>query len=87
MSETNAWLETHGRRVMALIRELELYRAKGSYGGEINLGGIVTLFNSGIAEITRLQQELNAANDRANQLDKQIADIFKNPEATKDSEE
>jgi len=86
MKDTNAWLETHGRRVLALSRELEVYKAKGSYGGEINLGSIVTLFNSAIAEITRLQGELNAANDRAEQLDKQIADIFKSPEGTENKE-
>lgn len=81
MKETNAWLGTHGRRVLSLSRELEVYQAKGSYGGEINLGSIITLFNSAITEITRLQGELNAANDRAEQLDKQIAGIFKDPES------
>jgi len=53
----NVWLETFGRRVEHLLVVLERYRMAGSYGGELDLGEIGTLFRGAYREITKLHSE------------------------------
>lgn len=50
----NIWLETYGRRIDKLVYELEKYRLNGSYGGNLNLGEIISLFKGAKLEITNL---------------------------------
>jgi len=85
MINSNVWLARQGRRVDAIVRQMEVYRAKGSYGGDLNLDEIITMFNGAKAEIDRLQKELEASEARVKELDTQIGDIFKerDPECTK----
>ncbi len=66
MTIKNVWLETHGRRVDYLLQELERYRLAGSYGGELNLHEIITLFKGTKFEITRLQNEVESLTEALN---------------------
>jgi len=52
------WLETYGKRVDKLIYDLEKYRLNGSYGGNLNLGEIISLFRGAKSEITNLSIKL-----------------------------
>lgn len=75
MSNSNVWLETQGKRVTNLIRDIEVYRAKGT-SGELNLGEIIALYKGAIAEITRLQKELVKSEEMIKELNKQTASFF-----------
>lgn len=65
---TNAWLYSHGRRVGHLVRQLEEHRLKGTGGGEINFGELITLFRGVVAEIERLQKEQDELLKRIKEL-------------------
>ena len=80
MINSNVWLASQGRRVSVLIRNLEVYRAKGSYGGEINLAEIITLFNGATAEINRLQKLSEAKDVAIKELNKQITEVLESYE-------
>lgn len=54
----NIWLETYGKRIDNLVYDLEKYRLNGSYGGNLNLGEIISLFKGAKLEITNLSIKL-----------------------------
>ena len=62
----NAWVESYGRRIAALSDQLEEYRLRGSYGGDLNLAEIITLFNGAKNEILRQQTEIAALKEALN---------------------
>ncbi len=55
----NAWLVFQGRRIDQLIYDIEKYRLSGSYGGNLNLAEIISLFKGAKTEITKLQKEID----------------------------
>lgn len=59
MSE-NTWLRANGRSVNNTLTELEAYRLKGSYGGQLNLHQIGRMLRGAVGEIENLQKELDA---------------------------
>ena len=68
------WIDSYGRRIATLTDQLEEYRLRGSYGGDLNLAEIVTLFNGAKNEIMRQQTEIAALKEALN-----IANLKKEP--------
>jgi len=81
MEVKNVWLETHGRRVDYLLQEIERYRLSGSYGGNLNLEEIITLFKGTKMEITRLQNENDKLKELIKEQEGQIEQLNKQTDA------
>ena len=57
MSNENAWLTTHGRRVNVVMSNIDRQIFKGT-DGELNLQEINTLFRGALLEINKLDDEI-----------------------------
>jgi len=63
METKNMWLDSYGRRVDFLMTEIERYRLSGSYGGNLDLTEILTIFKGTKTEIIRLQRVIDTMKD------------------------
>ena len=55
----NVFLNTFGKRIEKLMFDLETYRLKGSYGGNINLAEAIGMYKACLKEINDLQKQNN----------------------------
>jgi len=68
----NAWLDVNIKRLNILMRTIEEYRLKGSYGGNLDLSGILKMFKGAITEINRLEAQVNFQNNKIKDLENEL---------------
>ncbi len=66
----NEWAVKHHGVIFRLLDDLERYRLKGSYGGELDLTLIQNIIGGGYKEVSRLQDQITL-------LDKKYDDLTK----------
>jgi len=59
MSNVNIWLQSYRNRINHTIYQMEEYRLKGSYGGNLNLQEIIQMLKGSCNEIQKLQNDYN----------------------------
>lgn len=55
---TSNWLILNSNRISKLLRELEIYDLKGSYGGEVNLKEVIRIIKGSKEEIEILSRKV-----------------------------
>lgn len=55
---TSNWLILNSNRISKLLRELEIYDLKGSYGGELNLKEVIRIIKGSKEEIEILSRKV-----------------------------
>ena len=68
----NIWLLTFGKRIDAIIREVQEYHMQGGYGGKMNLPEIVKMFKSATTEIQKVNNKLTEAENKILSLEEKI---------------
>lgn len=66
----NIWLQTNGREITQLKRQLIEYNYAGSYGGSINLMQVNNIIDSAIIEIFKLQEENDSLKNKLSDNEK-----------------
>lgn len=74
---SNQWLNEYYPIIKKIRQQCVEHQLRGAYGGDINLNGIVKMFDGMITEIVRLQQ----SNDKLKQeLQQKQVETLKEPE-------
>jgi len=65
----NGWIMTFSKRVDEILKEMDIYRLRGSYGGNLNLGEIMNIISSARMEIINLNGENEILKQKINDLE------------------
>lgn len=68
----NAWLDVNYKKLNILMKHIEEYRLKGSYGGSLNLTEILMMLKGAITEINRLDIQTNTQNNVIKDLQNEL---------------
>jgi len=69
MKMVNGWIMTFSKRVDEILKEMDIYRLRGSYGGNLNLGEIMNIISSARMEIINLNGENEILKQKINDLE------------------
>ena len=73
----NSWLNVNFKKINLMLRSLEEYRLKGSYGGNLNLEEISNVIKSLKMEVQKLDSQVMLQKEMVEGLQKELAEYKK----------
>jgi len=83
----NPWIEQNEKFINATIYQCEEYRLRGSYGGNLNLFGIITFIKSAVQEVTTMQITIDDLKNEIKSLKKKVGEQSKIADDSQDNVE